>query len=172
MLVSRLKLDKLCHERVHELFYLENGLLKWKVQQGCAMADSVAGTPNRHQLYVFVDTQRVRLDLCIWLYVHGYYPRGRIRHIDKDPTNCKPTNLYDDGVPAPVANTRPGISYLKVKQRFQVDVKVNGVKMRIGTYDTIEEANKGYDDAQVIIAKGGVPDKKPRVATHKKSKVQ
>ena len=149
-------------ERVKELLEYSEDTLRWKVQRGCSMKGAPAGTINRNHLYVFLDKQRIRVDWCVWVLTRGELPVGSIIHIDGNKLNCSQENLQDDLKPVSATPLRPGISFLRAKQKWQVDVKVKGVKHRVGTFSDEKEATLEYDKAILILAAGGALARRPR----------
>ena len=147
--------------RLSELFEYKDGKLVRARQRGCAMVGDPVGTMNRKQLYVFVDSVRMRVDTCVWLLVYGVMPIGTLIHIDGDPKNCSHENLKDDGRPVRVANERPGISKLS-RGVWQVDIKYKGVKYRVGTFEHEWDAKREYDAALTTLEAGGTLTKRPR----------
>lgn len=149
-------------ERLKQLFEYKDGVLRWKKQQGCAMEGNVAGTRNRNHLYVMVDTVRMRADTIVWMLHTGEMPIGSLRHLDDNPTNCKFDNLLDDLRPVRNANPRMGISYIKSKDVWQVDITFEGKRHRVGTFKERAEADKHYDEGLAVLLSGGVITKRPR----------
>lgn len=93
-----------------------------------------------------------------WFYSYGVWPTGQLDHIDGNPANNKLSNLRDVSSQENSWNRRRpshhnstgylGVARVKYKgtspDRFKAAVVINGVRTRIGTYLTPEEAHENY----------------------------
>jgi len=149
-------------DRLKELFEYKAGKLYWIKQRGCAMEGNIAGTRNRNHLYVMVDNVRMRADAVVYALCTDNYPVGSLRHIDGNNINCALDNLLDDMRPVRGTNPRQGISYIKAKEVWQVDITFEGKRHRVGTFKERAEADKHYDEGLAVLLSGGVITKRRR----------
>lgn len=87
-----------------------------------------------------------------WLYMTGDWPKGQIDHIDGDRLNNRFSNLRDVGGSENQQNIWKAKSHnqsgllgvSRSKKRFKAEIRCNGTRHHIGTYDTPEQAHKAY----------------------------
>lgn len=71
-----------------------SGNLYWKVSRQCVKEGDIAGTCYQNQyLRVTVNYKRYGNHRVAWLLTHGEWPKGRLDHIDRDPSNNRISNL-------------------------------------------------------------------------------
>lgn len=96
--------SNLTAERLRELLKYdpETGLFTWRLRKGRCVAGSLAGSTDNHGYVV------IRLDWAIykagrlaWMYMHGNFPKKKLRYIDRDTANNRITNLTEDGNKVP-----------------------------------------------------------------------
>lgn len=131
----------------------ETGAFRWKISPANNMAPGcVAGTIRRdgyvrirvfHQMY-----QGHRL---AWFFIHGVWPSNLIDHIDGNPSNNSLSNLREATAFQNQHNRRAkGYSYSSRDKKFAAQLLVNGKLMRLGRFDTAEEARAAYLEAHAI----------------------
>lgn len=110
-------------------------------------------TPNTNTGYIAVTFKgkQYMAHRVIWELLNGPIPEGLvIDHINMDRADNKITNLRLATKSQNNMNSEghggkyPRGVTLRTSGRFQASIQKDGVKMTIGTYDTIEEASKMY----------------------------
>lgn len=146
-------------DRLRELYVYEpgNGLLRRRTSTGGRSAGSVAGNgqPGRC-IQIYVDGRNYKAHRIIWLMVTGVWPTYEVDHMDGDPSNNRWNNLRDTPHRINQQNRRqcPSHSKLKVigvtpnRDRFGAQIKVDGKRVWLGTFDTIEQAHAVYLEAK------------------------
>ena len=85
----------------------------------------------------------------VWLWVHGEFPDKQIDHINHDRRDNRPENLrladnMENHRNRPMQNSNKsgfvGVWHNKRCNRFFAYINVNGKRIRLGTFRTIEEA--------------------------------
>lgn len=89
-----------------------------------------------------------------WLYVYGAWPNADIDHINGDRTDNRIENLRDvtrqtnmENMRGPTSRNKSGfmgVSFHNVAKRWRASIRANGKTMRLGYYDTPEEAHQVY----------------------------
>lgn len=126
----------------------ESGMLRWKFRPSPAAAPgSVAGSQSldgyislsyRYKRYV---AHRV-----IWLIVHGEWPALEIDHIDGNRANNALTNLRlatksQNNYNRKLCPNSSGVkNVVRVGDRWQVRIKVDGKNHHFGTFRTVDAA--------------------------------
>lgn len=91
-----------------------------------------------------------------WAMHYGEWPKEYVDHIDGDKTNNRISNLREASsaqngrnskVPSHNTSGLKGASYFKRDGRWQSHIKVNGKQIRLGCFDTKEEAHAAYCEA-------------------------
>jgi hypothetical protein len=93
-----------------------------------------------------------------WFYVYGCWPKQEIDHIDGNRSNNAISNLRDVDRLTNAQNKRCAQSdnssgFLGVhakRGRWVADIKVKGKTMRVGTFDTPQEASEAFLNAKRI----------------------
>lgn len=143
-----------------DYFYYKNGELYWKINSGAAKIDSIAGCYlkghkrvglNRKQYYI----HRIIYEMLIATIPEGY----QIDHINgiKDDNRIEnlrlATNKQNQQNRGAQKNNILGIKgvyWNKKRQKYQSDIRVNGVKKHLGYFDNSEEASAVYQKAAKI----------------------
>ena len=137
----------------------DTGKLTWKQGQFAGNeAGSYVTTRGKHYIRVGFRGERIMAHVLIWFYVYGKWPESEIDHINSNGRDNRLHNLRLSNRMQNNSNTslrrdskqHPNI--LKTKSgKFAVSVKFNSKSYRLGTFDTVEEAIKVKDRAQVLI---------------------
>lgn len=95
-----------------------------------------------------------------WLYVYGEFPLSRVDHWDEDKANNRIKNLRlatnsenMQNVSVLRSDNRFGMTGVSINTRgkpFRSRIKVNGVEITLGSFDTAEQANAAYLSAKAI----------------------
>ena len=90
-----------------------------------------------------------------WLYVYGKFPINMIDHINGIRADNRIENLRDVTCAINNQNRRNctnnkkttktlGVTYIKSRNKFEAQLKLNGKKIYLGRFNTLEEASKKY----------------------------
>lgn len=120
------------------------GFFTWLVTRGRVRAGEPAGTVTSHGY------EQIRIDGSIyfshrlaWLYVHGTWP-NKIDHINRCRTDNRIANLREVTNPQNNWNVKTkettGVYPEKRTGRFYAQIRHEGRRINVGTFDTIEEA--------------------------------
>lgn len=86
-----------------------------------------------------------------WFYVHGVWPNGEIDHINGDRADNRIGNLRVVTHAENQHNTPKAKGYYRREYgRWSADIKVNNVKIRLGTFPTEADARAAYLEAKKI----------------------
>jgi hypothetical protein len=140
-------------------FDYKEGKLFWKVEKGIkAKVGQEAGyTSNTGYLILQFNYKSYMVHRVIYELLKGNIPKGYfIDHIDRNKSNNKIENLRlvtpkqncynSDARPNNKLGTK-GVHYHKNKNKYQAQIKDNGVAIYLGQFDTPEEAKEAYEKA-------------------------
>ena len=158
-------MNELTAQRLRELLHYdpETGLLTRKTTRGGQPTGAIAGnvcTDGRVQVYI--DGRNFKAHRLIWLWVTGQWPVNDVDHKDGIPSNNRWANLRD--VPhavnlqnrqrAPKHSSTGLLGVTKNRGGFGAQIKINGKRVWLGTFDTPEEAHRVAIDHKRIHHKG------------------
>lgn len=154
-------------ERLREMlsYSPETGLFVWRHCESMRKSRNsrVAGKPagNRHsEGYLTISFGRDNLyaHRMAWLYVYGELPKGIIDHINGIRTDNRIANLRDTTRAVNMQNYRAasknsksgllGAYYNKSSKRYNSELTISGRRIRLGSFDTAEEAHAAYVKAK------------------------
>lgn len=153
-------------DKIREMFYYNrsNGMILARFSAPGKLPWRDAGTKskNRYKIVsiggIYISAHRLA-----WAYVYGEFPSGIIDHIDGDVSNNSISNLRiadktknAENQRRPHINNKLGVLgvYLRKNGRYNAQIKVNGKKIHLGYYGTIEEAKNAYLDAKRMMHDG------------------
>ena len=171
-------MPELTQELVKRLFYYDpdTGVLTWKIRPCSDFIDDAAcrrtNTRNagrtaggmtiktRTNRYMTVQVFGVgyRMHRIIYLWVYGRLPTKQIDHIDGNGLNNKICNLRDVSATnnrrnSGIGNTNSsgtlGVSWRKCNKKWEAHIGVNNKNVRLGTFDTKDEAIKARKAAEL-----------------------
>lgn len=143
-------------ELVQELFeYKDGNLFRKKAvsrckagsQAGVVMIDKKTGY-KRYK--VCINTKEYYIHRVIFLYHHGYLPKG-IDHINGDASDNRIENLRPANQSQNISNAKlssantsgvKGVYWAKDIKKWRAKIMLNYKGIHVGCYDTIEEAAK------------------------------
>lgn len=140
--------------RLRELFAYDpaTGLLIRKQSLGCRAAGSVAGVVERKgYLRVNVDRTCVKAHKICWALHTGFWPDLQVDHINGNTSDNRMSNMRLATNQQNCANQRTpknntsGIKGVSARNgRWVAGIKVDGVRIHLGTFDTRERAAAAY----------------------------
>ena len=146
-------------QRLRELFSYneETGQLTRLTNAGGRRAGTIAGNvSNDGRVQIYVDDKNYKAHRIIWLLVTGNWPEYDVDHIDGNPSNNSWKNLRD--VPhdinlqnrqgATKGNSTKTAGVTMNRNRYGAQIKIDGKRVWLGTYDTPEEAHAVYVKAK------------------------
>jgi len=131
----------------------DTGLFTWLVsRQGNVKAGDIAGSQNVDgSVSIGVDGHSYRAHRLVWLYKYGLWPLIELDHINRIPRDNRLLNLREATSAQNSMNTsvhRDNVTGFKGvtrnRDRFQARIMHNGKMLRLGTYDSAEEAYGVY----------------------------
>ena len=146
---------RLSYEELKDLFSYNQltGILTWNASvQYHKLGGELAGSPNGLYWYVTINGKKYKRSRIAWFIVTGEVPI-EIDHIDGNRLNDCFFNLRNVTRRENMINQKihregklPGYFYVKSRNRYQAEIKINNKKVFIGWFKTAEEANKAYKE--------------------------
>lgn len=146
----------LTYERLRELFHYDpaTGLFTRLVRQGHTHPGEIAGgLSEKGYVRIYIDGRKYRAHRLAWLYVTGEWPENEIDHKNTDRSD----NRWDNLRPAtgaensrnrrtPSNNTSgfKGVFWQKREKRWHAVIDLNGKRVVLGRFLTVEEAHAAY----------------------------
>lgn len=142
MLTQTLLKEKLNYDPITGIFTWKQG--KYKNKQ----AGTVAGKlPNQGYIRININKKEYKAHRLAWLYMYGEFPPKHLDHINRnrednsinnlrlatDSVNSKNQTIYKNNSTGFHGVTSHG-------DRWRARINVNGKKIHLGVFDTIEEA--------------------------------
>lgn len=131
----------------------ETGFLIRRFSIGGQKAGSIAGnTSNDGRVQLYVDGKNYKAHRLIWLHVTGAWPVNDVDHRDGNPSNNRWDNLRDvthqvnqQNRQGPTkTNSTKTIGVTMNRDRYGAQIKIDGKRIWLGTFDTPEEASAVY----------------------------
>lgn len=153
-----MKIPAISYELAHQLisYNPETGDCLWKVSQGKAMRGDPVGSIQFGYKKLTINKEQLKLHRLIWFMHHGVWPSGQIDHIDGNKLNNSITNLRDVSMSVNMQN-RYATKTKKSGLPYGVTFHKNGkfrADIRIGTFNTAEEASEAYMKVKRLIHEG------------------
>jgi len=137
-------------ERVRELFTYDpqDGILIRVKSNRYDMLGIITGVK------VYIDRQHYDTARIIWLHYYGKHPMFLVDHINRDHRDNRIDNLRD-ATPTqnqynkvqPNIHGYKGVTWRDRKSPWLAKIRVNGVRINLGSFATKEEAAKAYEEA-------------------------
>ena len=154
-------------KRCNELLEYDpiTGEFIWLVDRGPVSKGGLAGSPNKDgYIQSQIDGTKYRAQRLAWLVTHGQWPSGVIDHRDGDVTNNRIINLRDVDTLTNQQNQRRAQSSSKTGVlgvsahygKYEARIRIDGVQVRLGAFDTLDAASQAYQDAKRKHHKGMV----------------
>ena len=152
----------LTQERVRALYAYdaETGIVTRRISLGGnSVVGSVVGAPdgNKGYLRVRLEGKTVSLTRIIWLYMTGELPALQVDHKDRNKINNRWQNLRlatnaqnkcNSGVRKDSGTGIKGVHLDKRTGRYRAKISVQGKRINLGFFATLEEAAKARADAE------------------------
>lgn len=148
---------ELTAKRLKELlnYNPENGIFTWAISRRKCRKDSVAGCVMQNGYVVIrVDDRLYLAHRLAWLHTHGRWPVEQLDHIDRNRANNALHNLREVTNAENAQNQRPrknksGFSGVRRENsKWLAEIKINYKPVRIGLFETPEEAHTAYLEAK------------------------
>jgi hypothetical protein len=139
-------------EFLDSIFYIDNGLLHWKIKPSYRIhqGSQIKGFKDKDgYLIVRYKGNAITIHRAIFIMCHGYSPYC-IDHIDCDKTNNRIENLREVTRQQNAYNMKlsdkntsgfKNVTWCKSKLKWVGYVRVNTIKRYVGQFDDINEAN-------------------------------
>lgn len=145
----------------NELFYYRDGYLYWKKSGSGRCVFKPAGVDlNTGYRRIVINGDSYQYHNILWNVVHGKIPKGMtVDHIDRDPSNNSIKNLrllnysLQNCNKSMQSNNTSGVVGVNLADagrfgKWEASINVNGKKVRLGRFSTVEEAAKVRKDAE------------------------
>jgi hypothetical protein len=146
---------------LHEIleYQPETGLFFWKKKRSGISVGQLAGGKDRDgYIRIRIDNVSYAAHRLAWMYVHGDFPKNFIDHINGIKSDNRISNIRDVTRSENMQNLfRPqgknlyiGVYKDKNSNKWYSKIGINGKQIRLGTFQTPEEANRAYKKAKLI----------------------
>ena len=151
--MQELKKKRLTQARLKELlkYNQETGICVWKQDRGgTARYGSIAGGIKKTgYYYIGIDGKEYLLHRLAWLFVHGFCSENDLDHINRNPLDNRIENLREVTAQCnmrntgnPIINTSgvKGVSWIKDRNKWYVNIAINQKTINLGRYKDFAEA--------------------------------
>jgi hypothetical protein len=113
--------------------------------------------PVQGYIEIGIGNRLYKAHRLVWLYIHGYFPKKDIDHINRDRADNRLANLrevprYQNAQNQTLRKTSKtgfmGVSFNTQKQKYIAQITVNKKKKYLGQYDCPKEAHQAYCEAK------------------------
>ena len=152
----------LVQEKLSQLFDYEpsTGIFRRKVSAGRGKVGSIAGTIDNYGYRVIkIEGVSYKAHRLAFLWMTGKFPSGQVDHINRDKDDNSWLNLREatpsenranvTGWPTKSEDLPKGV--FRRGNRFRSVICKNGRNIYLGTFNTIEDADRVYKDAALAI---------------------
>lgn len=155
-------MNTLPHDRLIYLLYYDNGNLFWRISFPGVKVHSKAGFTNkRGYTKIKIDGKLFFKHRLIYFMFHQEWPKI-VDHIDKVKSNdlienLRPATNVLNSHNCDFTNGKQGIRGVHYDNRlgkFRAQIQVNGVKIHIGLFSTVDDAKYAYEKVKHEMVKG------------------
>ena len=153
-----MKIPKITLDRARSLVQYNpiTGSVTWQVQQGLGRVGEEVGSIQGGYKKTTIDKEQIKLHRLVWFITYGKWPDGQIDHMDGNKTNNAIANLRDVSMSINMQNR---YAMRRKDSDLPMGVTKNGhgkflANIRIGVFDTVEEARTAYMKVKRIIHEG------------------
>ena len=148
-------------ERLRELlsYDLDTGVFIWRHRRRGIRAGDVAGYKDRlGYINITIEYRRYFAHRLSWFYVYGYWPPAETDHRDHDRSNNRISNLRlatssQNGQNSIRSRNNisgvKGVHWVWSRRCWQAQIKVQGKKIWLGYFRSLDEAAAAYKEAAI-----------------------
>lgn len=131
----------------------KTGVFTWKVHCGKGHIGNVAGyISDRGYIKITIAGKRYKGHRLAWFYMKGVWPDDQLDHRDTDRSN----NLWNNIRPATnslnaqnqrrakITNSTGFLGVMKYGAKFRAEIAIEGVRRKLGVFDSAVEAHEVY----------------------------
>jgi hypothetical protein len=129
----------------------DTGKFQWRQRRGSAGAGRIAGCDDgQGYIQILINSRVYAAHRLAWLWIHGRWPHPEIDHKNGVRNDNRLTNLREATRSQNHANrksnpNRAGLKGVERREdRWSSYIRVKGRSIRLGTFDTPEEAHNAY----------------------------
>lgn len=148
-------LNHISHERLLELVHYdpETGLMKWlRPTSNRVKAGHRAGSQAKNGYWqIKLDGKVYNFHRVAWFYVTGVWPDRWIDHENRDTADNRFANFRLSTISQNAGNMKRRVDnstgfkgVQRKRNKFSAEVRCNGVRHRLGVFNTPEEAHAAY----------------------------
>lgn len=128
----------------------ETGLFRRKVRSSNRIKEGeIAGSLDaKGYVCIRVSGKTYKAHRLAWLYVYGQMPTGEIDHINHSKADNRIENLRDVSKAVNQQNPKTIKGVQKDRSRFRSQIRVNGKRINLGSFDTEQKARDAYLSAK------------------------
>ena len=135
------------------------GEFTWKLDSSFTVfkGDRAGTAHNRGYWQIQINNRRYLAHRLAWLWVYGMFPKGEIDHINRNKLDNRIENLRDVNGQLNLYNTGKkncnttgykGVTFIARLGKWQAQIRTNGRKIYLGTFDTPERADISHRIAE------------------------
>ena len=137
-------------ETANNLFYYDDGVLRWREAKGRALRDAPAGTNQKGYLITKINGVRYGNHRIIFLMKYGYLPLV-VDHINGDTLDNRVENLREATSSQNMHNSKisrnnksgiKGVFWNSAYKKWQGNVNSGGKQHFAGRFESIEDAQR------------------------------